>query len=275
MAVIEQEFRHDESSRLDQREDIRKRSVVDTGKKVFAGTGIIDPRLPIDGQSIHAARLFLDVAAPDPVQFPEVGSNWVASRGPLEHMLLTAQIARHIAEEVNVKSADSGQVSPNTQEVVGLLHDAGRLVHHRFKETDELTDVLMEQIGIVPVIKESQHKIEWYWDVEKPLPSPTVSQRISVISDVLAKRSTDDGNRLRRPHEVIAEVRLGKEKYLKRPIESIYDLQMHDRIVAYGQRENIILTETIEWLDRLGVDMEPILSNLDDQLKESKLVTAV
>lgn len=253
----------------DRREVMRRHEVVAVGKRIFDGTGIVDPSQPIDGRSVVAMRQFLREAAPGSLTWPETGRNWAEPRGPLEHMQMTAAIAKYTAEQMR-QLPGYGAVNPDLQEVVGLGHDLGRFVHHRFYETDLLTEQLRDEIGFVPQIGEAEHDIHWYWDTDQPITLPTIPQRISVFADVLAKRSSVDSSRLRRPHEVVREVQIGKQKYLQQPVRTQYDQQMHERIGDYGERERRVLTAVVGWIDHLGINMQPCLEQIDEEMRAGK-----
>jgi hypothetical protein len=112
----------------------------------------------------------------------------------------------------------------------------------------------MEEMGISPKIRNSLHKIEWYWEIDKALELETISiaQLISVLADTLSKRSNDQ-KRLRRTHEVVESVKKGKNKYFQLPIETDLDQLVRERILQHA----------IKFMEDLGKNIDQILEGLD------------
>lgn len=187
----------------------------------------------------------------------------------LEHLFVCAEIAGQITIELKKQDAEKFFfLSPSKMEIVGLLHDFGRLISHSFYTTDKLTSALFKEIGISQNIVASLHTIDWYWNLEKPLDlsSMSVEQMISVISDVLAKRHSQNPSRLRRPHEVLKEVVQGKQKYLQSPEKNEQINKMVKALDTYTDREQKTLIYILSWFEKQNVDLAAIVENTEKNL---------
>jgi len=248
----------------------RMNDVIQIGKHVFAGSEIVNQGEKITYSDVDLARQFLVQSAPDPKNWYETGSNWYHPGGPAEHIAICSAVAGEITKQLIANSGISS-LSVEKMMIVGLLHDLGRLVSHDFFATDMLSDILARHIGINPSITDSMHKIDWYWKTEEGLnfDDITPEQRISAISDVISKRHSDDRNRLRRPHEILDEVKLGKQKYLKRQPKSSSDFRMREIIDIYSERENYVLGNILSWLEANGIQLESIIENLEQSFLQN------
>lgn len=244
----------------------RMSDVIQTGRLLFRNTAITDPRQLPTPQDMAVARQFLTLAAPNPIGWPETGTNWLHPKGPLEHITLTAAIAAQIAEKL--LACGLRCPTPETMTIVGLFHDLGRLICHDFYITDMLSGTIATEIGISAQITRNFHKIEWYWNIHESLYPEQIpfGQRISVIADVMAKRSSTDPSRLRRPSELLAEVQQGKEKYLHREPKNSTDYRMREILPEYARRETTVLTFVLKWLKHNGVDLSEIMHRVEREL---------
>lgn len=244
----------------------RMNEVINVGKESFSYSAVLDNSLQLDESDVALARLFLCQAAPTLEKWPETGSNWNHPKGPAEHIVLCGVVAREISKSI-IELDPSISVSPAKMEVVGLLHDLGRLVSHEFFITDMLSDVLARHIGISSSISSSFHKIDWYWNVEKKLcfEEITPEQRVSVISDVLSKRHSQNPQRMRRASEVVSEVQVGKQKYLSKSPQSQADFIMHRIIEDYSYRESFVLSNVLRWLSNIGVNLDEVIEEIEEK----------
>ncbi len=238
-------------------------NVIELAKKIFENSAILKVDKKFTKGDVTLAKEFIISAQPDK-SIPSF-VNWNEERGPAEHFEICSLINSSIAEKVYEKYQELPDDFQYLMEIVGLLHDIGRFVDHQFYTTDLLTDFIFDSAGINHRIKDSQHSIDWYWNVSKNLDFNSISlaQRISVLSDVLSKRSSKDSNRLRRIDEIVEEVKIGKLKYLARESHTLVDKVMRLRIAEYSLRETYVLSSSIDWIRSLNIDIDSILENIE------------
>jgi hypothetical protein len=230
-------------------------SIVEFGKSLFGNTALIEEDISFCEDDIRKVIAFWIEVSPPKKECQKNGINWYGIDGSLQHFIIASQVAKHLATKVCESNPDFGtQISPIQMSVVGLLHDLGRSKTHQFYATDALSELFMEEMGISPKIRNSLHKIEWYWEIDKALELETISiaQLISVLADTLSKRSNDQ-KRLRRTHEVVESVKKGKNKYFQLPIETDLDQLVRERILQHA----------IKFMEDLGKNIDQILEGLD------------
>ena len=251
----------------------RMTSVIYIAQNVFDNSAITNERMCFNSREVELAREFILKAAPSKNDWPITGSNWFDIRGPFEHIELCAKINGFLAGKLLDIDTSLPRDFVNLMEVVGWLHDTGRLVDHQFFATDMATDKIFEAAAVNRRIKSSQHSIFWYWDQEKTLDfdTITIAQRISVISDVMAKRLSSDANKLRDTSTVLTELRLGKEKYLKKSPEALVDHVMRSKIIEYGNREEYLINKLLNWLKELNIDIDSELLRLGKIMNKGKI----
>jgi hypothetical protein len=239
--------------------------IIQQGRSLFKNTAIVDENISFREDDIKKVAAFWIEVSPSKEECREIGDNWYEIRGSLQHFVIASQTAKHLTRKIGENHPHlSTQISPLQMELVGLLHDLGRSKTHQFYATDTLTELFMDSMAISPRIRKSLHKIEWYWEIEKPLDLDAISlaQLISVLADTLSKPS-ESQRRLRRPNELIQAVERGKQKYLQLPIETDLDRLVRERIEEYGKREEVVLNYAVRFMEDLGVNIEEISETLD------------
>lgn len=248
----------------------RFQQIVSTGKALLSATAIVNANHLLTEKDYIIALDFIRKVAPTPEDWPETGRNWYDQGGSYEHLLLTSEVANQLAKKLSqrlVGDADVGNIQPEKMRIVGLFHDMGRLVTHQFYITDIVTDALMQQIGVIPSITNSLHKIDWYWGDDKlDFEQINSAQRISVISDTLAKRHSSQSNRLRRPHEVIDEVKKSKAKYLTKEPKNEFETKLVNIMESYTNRERLVISNVLEWIKKYSIDIEELLVTVEQEI---------
>lgn len=239
--------------------------IIERGRSLFKNTSLVEENIDFSKEDTKRVVAFWMEISPSKKECETTGNNWWKAGGSLQHFIITSQVDRYLTEKICENHPELiTQISPTQMEIVGLLHDLGRSKTHQFYLTDSLTELLMEEIGISPKIRRCLHKIDWYWEIDKPLELETISlaQFISVLADTLGKISSHQ-RRLRRPNELIESTKKSKEKYLKLLIETDLDRLVRERIKEYSRREELVLTYAVNYIRDLGVNIEEILETLD------------
>jgi len=237
----------------------RAEDVVEAGRAAFQNTAFSNGK-PIGGQDLETIDRFFAAVAPDQNRHPHL-ANWEGPGSLMEHCHLSGRIAFRLTEQINEKLNTT--YNPYAQQAALELHDLGRTVIHSFMETDELTDILWSHIGLRTDLKNLTHNAHIYWDGQdldfESLPIPT---RISIIADVFGKRSAQDTNRIRHTNEILEAVKNGKTKYLQKPDRTRYEEELVHRLPAYSSKEEYVISHTLGWLNRLGIDLDELLDGV-------------
>lgn len=239
--------------------------IIECGKTIFRHSAIVDENVEFGDNDIKKIVSFWNEISPSKEECLLLGNNWYDLEGSLQHFTMASQIGKRLTEVILGNHPQlTTEVSPAQMQVVGFLHDLGRCKTHQFYATDSLTKLLMDEMGVSSKIKKNLHKIQWYWDVDKPLIIKNISlvQLISVLADTLSKVSNSQ-RRLRRPDELIESVKRSKQKYLELAVETDLDRLVRERIVEYGKREESVLTHALQNMKDLNVNIEEILETLD------------
>lgn len=244
----------------------RVNEVVNVGKQTFQETSFNNEQ-PIKAEDLQLIAQFFTLVTPDTTSYPHL-VNWEGAGSLMEHCHLSGRIAHRLSERVN--KATGSSLDPYAQQAALELHDLGRTVTHSFMETDELSDILWSHIGLRSDLKELTHNAHLYWDSNSldfdSLPIPT---RISVISDVFGKRSAKDPNRLRHTDEIFEAVKAGKNKYILKKDRTRYEDELVKRLSSYMAKEEYVISNTLRWLEELGIDLNPLLDEvMNEYLRE-------
>jgi hypothetical protein len=243
---------------------------------VNVGLNVLGPTALTNGHSVseldnYAIDEIFDVIYPDSKNNPDL-ANWNGRGGLVEHCYFSGEIAFKLTTEVN-KKLDSN-INPYAQKAALKLHDLGRTAINSFMETDELTDIFWQQIGLRTDLKDMTHSAHLYWSDDSHLnfDDISISKRISIASDIFGKWSQNDPRRLRHKEEILEAVKKGKEKYLHKQNPTKYEDELVKRLPNYTQKEQYAISMTLEWLDELGVDINKIVDEVIEERHERILV---
>lgn len=157
---------------IDPEAQVRFNLVVEEGKRIFEGSGIIDPLRPITREDLHLVASFHKAVDPtnpnhpwrlrkdprDEVRDKSFYENWDKPGGPLEHITLAGRSAEIIVREIKAHLR-AGNATPGVIEKIGAidplhtavaasLHDEGREVTHIFYTTDLIGRGMLKKIGV-------------------------------------------------------------------------------------------------------------------------------
>lgn len=243
----------------------RSRQVITAGRSILGHTALTNSK-PMTELDSHAIDEFFDVIAPDPQLYPEL-ANWEGQGGLVEHCYFAGEIAYKLVVAVNEKAG--ADINPFAQKVALRLHDLGRTTVQSFMETDEISNILWSQIGLREDLKQMTHDAHLYWDSgELDFDSLPVSVRISIVSDVFGKRSSQDTSRLRYKDEVLEAVKEGKKKYLDKDNRTIYEEELVNRLPSYTEKEQYAISHTLQWLEEAGIDINMIVDEVMAEYNE-------
>lgn len=246
----------------------RSRQVVNVGHEVLGHTALTNGKAvaELDNQAIDE---FFDVLAPNPQAYPQL-ANWNERGGLIEHCHFSGEIAYKLSLAINERL--DLNINPHAQKAALKLHDLGRTAIHSFMETDELTDIFWQQIGLRNDLKQMTHSAHLYWsdNGELDFDKLPTSVRISIVSDVFGKRSQADPERLRHKEEVLQAVKAGKKKYLQKKDPTVYEEELVRRLPTYTQKEQYAISKTLEWLESLGIDVNEIVDEVMAEKKEGE-----
>lgn len=230
----------------------RANNAVLIGRQVFSNTNLV-LQGEVTESDVAAVAVFFDQLLTN-----EEGK-W---DGFLEHCRIASRIGYELAIAVNQRSREA--LNPNAHACALWLHDLGRVASHAFMETDVLTGILWEKIGLRKDLHDLTHDAHLYWDDDPLLPeSLTAAKKISIIADTGSKRSSLDSKRLRLAEEILPEVRAGKQKYLSRDNPSLYERQLVEKLPTYTQKEELAICTSLAWLASLGINVNAILSQIN------------
>lgn len=157
----------------------RYQFIVEEGRKIFQGSGIVDNSIPITESDVDRVHQLHKIISPknwdyktaigsQQIEDPSTFGNWEDPGGPLEHINLAMESAPILLEEIlkNIKSADDvddarvksaieslKKANPNLLAVAAGLHDEGRELTHIFFRTDLVGGSLLNKIGVIDAIK--------------------------------------------------------------------------------------------------------------------------
>lgn len=245
----------------------RAGEVVDAGRQTLRSAALTNGK-PVSELDIEAIDRFFDMVTPNPQIYPDL-DNWEGQGGLVEHCYFAGEIAYKLAVAVNEKAGTD--INPLAQKAALRLHDLGRTSIQSFMETDEMTDILWKQIGIREDLKQMTHDAHLYWDSgEIDFDTLPYSVRISVISDVFGKRSSQDSDRLRHKEEVFEAVKEGKKKYLDKGSRTRYEDELVNRLPSYTEKEEYTIFHTLQWLEEAGMDINTVVDEVMKEYQERK-----
>lgn len=239
---------------VDKEASERYERVIGVGRRVFAGSALLDSSKPITAKEVDLIAQFHKEVSPENPQASwrltredrsiEKGQivdrssfgNWEAPGGPLEHIELATQAALIIVEELktHLKSADSVSdqlakeainavqgLNPYHTAVVAGLHDEGREVTHLLSN-EVIGRRLLQRIGIreditsiLPDEKVMQVSLDESMDEYMQHMNPETI--IARIADDFGKRKGGT-NRLQQPQDIDYKAEEAWAKnYLNRP----------------------------------------------------------
>lgn len=194
---------------------------------IISNSAISSPDLPFTQNTVQVAINSVIAISPN-VSSPH-GANWLDRAGPMEHFRITAFIAGELAKQ--------WQENEYLAEVLGWYHDLGRCITHQFYLTDLFTIKILSVIGANPIIFKNLHSIDWFLHSEQPVITAsqlTKLQIISLVSDLLSKRSSTSPYQLRRPDSLITDIRSNRLKYAKEDVDdllSVIDTEHEEQLI--------------------------------------------
>lgn len=290
---------------VDKEASQRYKHIIDAGKRIFAGSAIVDPSKPITADEIDLIAQFHKEVSPENPQASwrltredrsiERGqiadssffSNWEVPGGPLEHIELATQAALIIVEELktNLKSADSvldlwvkeaisaiQGLNPYHTAVVAGLHDEGREVTHLLSN-EVIGRRLLQRIGIreditsiLPDEKVMQVPLNESMDEYMQHMNPeTIIVR---IADDFGKRKGET-NRLQQPQDINHRAEEAwAQNYLKRPFSGRpFDRLAREHLELHVENAPRYLEALDNWLDGIStLSLSDITRRLNQQL---------
>lgn len=217
-------------------------------------TALVQDR-PFDSSDVTQVRLFLTSAAPYTGKklFPNY---W-------EHILLTSVYAKILAERV-------GAIDPYQSEVVGLLHDVGRLVvPHRYGRNDAVGKVFLTRAHVRLGIVDSIAPLDRILGMQRSIRGVedlTLEQRINHIADNLGRR---DANGVLLTVEGILQLSSGR-----RYTNPIWPSEKNalDYLNREGREEwanQLVCNEALYFMIQNGVDFDEVKEAVDAEFNKA------
>lgn len=166
--------------RLAERQDLRKRylPILDIARARFKDTAVVREQ-EWSQTDVDAARQFLLAAAPftHPKVFPDL---W-------DHLLISSLYARFLAQDI-----EESQINPCEAEVMGLIHDDGRLVvPNHYLRNDIVLELGEDYVGVRSEFKAKFFPMEKILGRRKPVngvQDMTLPQMVIDVADNIGKR---------------------------------------------------------------------------------------
>lgn len=164
---------------------------VEIGTPLFVGTGLTDPSLPIGRAEVGAVRRFIHDIAPPTAE----------NQALHDHLELVAIFARGLGGKLkDTHPQEFESLNLDELEVLGLFHDMGRFITHRFYRNEVLERHVLRESGVRPDIIANNPLVSFSFkrkgftdaEVQKTLDDWSPEARITVLADFCGK-PTDDG----------------------------------------------------------------------------------
>lgn len=222
--------------------------IVRVGKPLLENTALIESTKEIGPKEVEVTRTLLTTIA------PITKDNFRIH----EHLYLTGKFASKIGEALGL--------NPYELEVLGLLHDTGRFLTHRYYRHDLLGPLILEKLGIRKGFLEKMPSLKGYVGPKTyhTINDLSLSQKIIDIADFCGKRK-EDGN-IRTFDEVMSYHRESRKHYetltgQKRAWPSEKYAHKHMLSSEFDQegiieRSARIYIDIKKWLEAQGVDVE-------------------
>lgn len=158
--------------------NMRLQMAAEIGFEAYQHTALVEEK-PWSQSDVETTRDYLIKIA------PVTSSRIYPGPGFSQHLLLASIYHRKLAERIA-----SPDISPHEAEVMGLLHDVGRIIDPDYFANDKVTEILLRRLGAKEEFVDKFYPIGRILgrkpSVEK-LSDLTVPQRIDDVGDNMAK----------------------------------------------------------------------------------------
>lgn len=165
---------------------------VDIGTDLFKNSNLIRSEGTIGQADVVIARQFIQTIAPVTIENYRTHA----------HLQLTANVARTLGKKLQEKNPSQyADLNLDELEILGLFHDMGRLITHRFNRNELLERLILIQIGIREDIIKQNPNASFFTkkdpnntdQIDEAVKSLSPSARILILADLLGKRTEAGG----------------------------------------------------------------------------------
>lgn len=161
-------------------------------RPLIAESNLVHTDHPITEQDVETTRTLINALDPD-----------TKNPGLHEHFDLTATFAKKIGESLmEANPEEFGQINTSELQVLGLIHDVGRLFTHRWYRNELIEQQFLSQLGIREDLLKKVPHVDMYIDrpgtdeeAEKVVEEMSLEEKIIEIADICGKRTDDGGIR--------------------------------------------------------------------------------
>lgn len=195
---------------------------------------------------------------------------WNSKKGSWIHMRLVGKIAKKAAQMINT-SEGKEIVNPSELEVLGILHDAARiLIGNTVFHNDRVNDVLLrKRLGIRKDLTDKMHSIEWLLSEEEiSIEDLSTEQKILKLADTLGK--FDENDNLQSSQDLLANYDNWLKATLERKPSGAYTEEIfRQRSQDYARKDKTLIKETRNWFNSIsGIEKDQTNTN-EDALRQA------